>query len=553
MKLQHFFIIFIALTCLTACGGGSSSNAEPAAESDLENGITNPPETSGENQTTWTSGVFEDESTFKDFCETPRTGTDPYNNNAPYPDQQGTTLDENNWLRSWSNNTYLWYDEIIDRDPDPELYDDSATPVTEVYFDLLKTEELTQSGTPKDNFHFTYPTDEWNALSVSGVSVSYGFDFVLLETAPPRKMVITQVDPNSDVFGELFRGDEVLEIDGVDLVNDNTQSGVNTLNNAISPSQVGQTHEFVVIGPNDEAARSVLVTATEFEEDTVPLHKTINTENGRVGYILFNAHRIPSEPDLVQAISDFSQQGVDELVLDLRYNGGGFLYIASQLAYMVAGSSQTNGKTFDITTFNDKHPTINPVTGQTIQPIPFYSRGSGNSTVSANTNLPSLNLSKVYVLSTANTCSASEAIINGLRGIDFEVVLIGDTTCGKPYGFYATDNCGTSYFTVQFSGSNEKGFGEYSDGFTPNNKNAGIGEFITGCYALDDYYNQLGDENEGLLSVALSHIASGVCPAAPEGVGKYTSNLNRAGNDSGLAISDNRPSKTIFGNKLLNH
>ena len=80
-------------------------------------------------------------------------------------------------------------------------------------------------------------------------------------------------------------------------------------------------------------------------------------------------------------------------------------------------------------------------------------------TIDPGVALPSLNLSRVFILATGSTCSASEAIVNRLRGIDVEVVLIGDTTCGKPYGFYPTDNCGTTYFTVQFAGANAKGLG----------------------------------------------------------------------------------------------
>ena len=66
--------------------------------------------------------------------------------------------------------------------------------------------------------------------------------------------------------------------------------------------------------------------------------------------------------------------------------------------------------------------------------------------------MPALDLERVFVLTTASTCSASEAIINSLRGINVEVIQIGSTTCGKPYGFYPQDNCGTTYFTIQFAG-----------------------------------------------------------------------------------------------------
>ena len=115
----------------------------------------------GGSNSDWVSGVFEDYNTFYARCESPRSGTNPATN-SPYPDVQGTTTDENNFLRSYSNDTYLWYSEITDRDPG--LYSDPLA-----YFDLLKTTAMTPSGQPKDKFHFTYPSDAWYQLSQSGV------------------------------------------------------------------------------------------------------------------------------------------------------------------------------------------------------------------------------------------------------------------------------------------------------------------------------------------------------------------------------------------------
>ena len=63
---------------------------------------------------------------------------------------------ENNWLRSWTNDLYLWFDEVVDRNP--------ALFTTPAYFDLLKTTATTPSGNPKDKFHFTYDTAAWVAL-----------------------------------------------------------------------------------------------------------------------------------------------------------------------------------------------------------------------------------------------------------------------------------------------------------------------------------------------------------------------------------------------------
>ncbi|MCV6606277.1 MAG: peptidase, partial [Porticoccaceae bacterium] len=126
--------------------------------------------------------------------------------------------------------------------------------------------------------------------------------------------------------------------------------------------------------------------------------------------------------------------------------------------------------------------------------------------------LPTLNLSRVFVLTTGDTCSASEAIMNSLRGINVEVIQIGSTTCGKPYGFYPQDNCGTTYFTIQFAGENDVGFSDYSDGFSPANATSNIGEPVTGCAVADDFSRPLGDPAERLLATALQYRIDRTCP-----------------------------------------
>jgi len=119
----------------------------------------------------------------------------------------------------------------------------------------------------------------------------------------------------------------------------------------------------------------------------------------------------------------------------------------------------------------------------------------------------------VFVLTSGGTCSASEAIINGLNGIDIEVIQIGSNTCGKPYGFYALDNCGISYFTIQFRSVNAKGFGDYSDGFSPSSDvTEPSGTALPGCNVADDLFHALGDPEEAKLATALSFRENGVCP-----------------------------------------
>ena len=116
------------------------------------------------------------------------------------------------------------------------------------------------------------------------------------------------------------------------------------------------------------------------------------------------------------------------------------------------------------------------------------------------------------MLTGPGTCSASESIINSLRGIDVEVIQVGATSCGKPYGFYPFDNCGTTYFSIQFRGVNQKGFGDYTDGFSPSNTPQVEGEPVPGCLVSDDFTRQLGDPQEGRLKAALQYREDGTCP-----------------------------------------
>jgi hypothetical protein len=238
---------------------------------------------------------------------------------------------------------------------------------------------------------------------------------------------------------------------------------------------------------------------------------TIRTRSGSVGYLLFNDHIATAEPLLVSAFSELQGAGVSDVVLDIRYNGGGYLDMAAQVAYMVAGPGPTAGKGFETTVFNDKYPTTDPIRARPLTPVPFHTTTLGFSGPSGQP-LPTLNLPRIFVLTSPNTCSASEAIVNGLRGVGVEVIQIGTTTCGKPYGFYPQDNCGTTYFTIQFQGQNAQGFGDYSDGFSPANTAGGAGVAVPGCSVGDDFSRALGDPREARLSAALSYRDSGTCP-----------------------------------------
>ena len=496
-RLSITWILTAAL--LGGCGGGGGGAASAP-----------PP---GQKTPTWVQGQFAAESTFAAMCVSPRSGIDP-GTAKPYPDAQGTLLDELNWLRSWTNDLYLWFDEVQDQNPASFTTDAS-------YFTALKTTALTASGNPKDKFHFTYTTTTWESLSQSGIQAGYGANFDVIAATPPRSVVVAYTEPGSQAASapaSLSRGAAILDIDGVDLVNATDQTSVDALNAGLSPQTVGESHSFTIRDPGSVASRTITLVSANVTTHPVQNTHTITAPNGAlVGYMLFNDHLETSESALVTAFTQLQSAGVQDLVLDIRYNGGGLLDIASEVAYMVAGPASTTGQTFELTQFNSKHQTADPVTGAAITPVGFHSTAQGFSVPSGQA-LPTLNLHRVFVLTTSATCSASEAIINSLRGVDVQVIQVGSTTCGKPYGFYPADNCGVTYFSIQFKGVNAKGFGDYTDGFTPANALATEGVPLAGCSVADDFTHALGNSAEGLLASALAYQATGVCPVPPSGL-----------------------------------
>ena len=489
----HLFSALVAGCVLAGCGGGGDGDPAPAPPTVSTNG--------------WVAGSFLPAATFDGKCIAPRSGTDPLTGQT-YNEVQGTSTDENNWLRSWSNDLYLWYDEIADADPSF-----STTPTR--YFDLLKTTAITSSGRSKDRFHFTYPSTQWAQLSQSGVEAGYGVAWALAASLPPRRIVVAYTEPGSPASAALpalERGEEVQSVDGTDVVSSNTQAEVDRFVAGLYPENTGESHTFTLRQPRTGAVRTVQLQSVAVTKTPVR-YSTVTTTTGTVGYMLFNDHVAPAEGQLLAAFDAMRSAHVSDLVIDLRYNGGGLLAIASQVAYMVAGSAATAGQTFEKYTFNDKHQSTNPVTGAALTPVPFYSTTLGFSTA-AGQPLPTLDLRRVYVLTGASTCSASESIINSLRGINVDVIQIGSTTCGKPYGFYPQDHCGTTYFTVEFKGVNAAGFGDYTDGFSPANSPVVGGSRGSGCSVADDFSYGLGDPNEGRFAAALQHRNAAACPVA---------------------------------------
>lgn len=477
-----------AAALLASCGGGGADAGEAPfgdAGSTFGNG----------------GGSLPRASTLAQQCATD-------NPLAPTASRTATLDRERRWVRSYMNEAYLWYSEVPSvNTADPAFNLASVPDSLDNYFQALKTRATTASGKLKDEFSFTYPSAAYQALSESGIVAGFGAEWILKNptTTTPREVRIAYVEPNTPAAAQnLTRGTTVISVNGVPI-NDNTDAGLATINEGLFSPVSGRQYTFVLAdlgGPQ----RTVQMNATQITKTPVQNVRSIATANGNVGYLTFNDHIGPSEGQLIAAFTQLAADNVNDLVLDLRYNGGGALYIASQVGYMVAGATRSAGRTFDRLQFNDKRSADSNDPNNN---FPFFSTASGRTGTgtTADAPLPTLNLGAVYVLASPDTCSASEAIVNGLRGINVEVVLVGGTTCGKPYGFTAKDNCGLSYFPIEFRGVNDAGFGDYADGFAPS----------ATCNVPDDFSRALGDSSEGMLAAALAHRATGSCSGASAG------------------------------------
>lgn len=453
----------------------------------------------------------------------------PDNSEAPADKRTASLTTEKSWVRAYMNEAYLWRDEVTNVDPADPLYSggDVGTALSN-YFNALLTTATTGSGKLKDEFSFMMSTAEWNASANANQTLGYGIAWDIASPTPPRNIRVAYVEPGSPAAAAgVRRGDRLVTIDGVSS-DDATSAGVAQLNALLYPGS-SASHSMVLTS-NGGLTRSVTVSATTITQQSVLTSRVITGSDGaKVGYMVFNDHSAPSEAAAIQAFTTFKAQGVTELVLDLRYNGGGYLFIASEIAYMIAGKSRTNGKVFEQLQYNSRRSDETAASS-----TPFYDESCGitsDNKCGSVSPLPSLDLSRVYVLTQSGTCSASEAIMNGLMGIDVEVIQIGGTTCGKPYGFTAKDNCGYSYFPIEFQGVNAKAFGNYADGFSPNGSGpAGV----RGCAVADDLSKELGDSTEGMLAAALQHRISGTCPAASFSGAGLAHALSLSGNAASL-------------------
>ncbi len=482
---------------LASCGGGSGGPSPPQA--------------------------FQSVSAQAQSC----ASNNPHRSDATAATTAGSLSSEKAWLRDYFDRQYLWFSEVPSVNPALAQYSVPSDVYSSLnnYFQALKTPTLTASGRRKDRFSFTYPTRAWDDLINGGSIFGYGIEWAISPPqSAPRTIRVAYVHSGSIAEAQgIQRGDTLLTADLVQA-DDTTQIGVDVLNEALFPGTPA-SHIFFFVRQGIALTRTLAPGNVALNTVVAPRVHVVGTQ--KVGYLLFNDHLLTAEQPLIAAFTTLRDAGVSDLVLDLRYNGGGYLAIASEVAYMIAGAGRTAGRVFERIVLNSKRQGEN-------DDMPFIG------TSRTGLPLPTLNLGRVYVLTSPGTCSASESIINGLRGIDVDVRLVGGATCGKPYGFYGQDNCGVSYFAIEFQGENAKGFAEYADGFIPGDPAQGA-NYVPGCVAADDFEHALGDPAEGQLAEALYLQAHGTCPPLAAGrAGPLAAKLSAPGR---LAQSPARTSR----------
>lgn len=375
------------------------------------------------------------------------------------------------WVASMLWEDHLFYDEL------PNIQPGTFSGTVPAYFDALTVQGLPQ----RDRFSFVVPQALADGLfgtePLAGLGLNLRYD-------AQGHLRVAAVEPNGPAAGVLARGDRIVQVNGTVVGPSLTQAQYNALFASAPGTQV-----MLDVRSTAGMDRSELLSTAFYAPQPIPVSTVLP---GNIGYLKLTDFANPlAEFELFFAMDDFAQAGVQELVVDLRYNGGGYLFIASQLAYMTAGSAATQNQVFENLIYNDKRPNF---------AFPFIDVLIGLALPAAGgTELPALNLSRVHILTSQDTCSASEALVMGLRGIGVEVVLHGQSSCGKPYTFTQRNNCTWSYFPIEAEGRNAQGESVPLTGLPAT------------CPAVDDLDQPLGDPAEGQLASALHHIATGQC------------------------------------------
>ncbi|MDA6069388.1 S41 family peptidase [Flavobacterium sp. AC] len=412
-------------------------------------------------------------------------------------------LQVNDFVWKGLNQFYLWQADV------PNLADDrfnNQESLNSFLRGYSKPEDLFQdllnkpiSKFPKGQAidRFSWIVSDYSVLEqeLQGTTKNNGVDFRLgYRPGSATNLVgyVRYIIPNSDASNkDIKRGDLFTAVNGTQLTVSNYQALLAadsfTLNMA---SYTGTDFE--------SNGKTVALVKTTLNENPVFINKVIPSGSSKIGYLMYNGFYANYDSQLNAAFAELKSQGITDLVLDLRYNGGGSIQTATRLASMITG--QFTNKIFAKEKWNAK---INEFY-ESEDPESLNNRFVDKIDGAA---INSLNLSKIYIITTSGTASASELVINGLAPY-VSVIQVGETTVGKNVGsitLYDSPTFGKAQRNPNHKYAmqplvlkivNAADFGEYTDGLKPTYEQL---ERITNLGVL-------GDSSEPLLSVAISKI-----------------------------------------------
>ena len=371
---------------------------------------------------------------------------------------------QKDWLRAYMADQYFWTGTAPN--PDPAGY----STVQSYYDALLFTGDAV---VPKDKWSYITPTAAYNQFFGAGKTMSYGVFVNGVEGVLPLRL--RYIEPQSPAaLAGLKRGDIIVSANARSASELITSKDFSLL----TPTNVGDTLNLQIDSGTGAGARAVTLTAASFDLTPVSSAQVLTLPGGtKAGYVLLKDFISQSEAPLTAAFANFRAQRATELIIDLRYNGGGLLSTSNLLASLVAGAT-SSGQVFTQLNRNARNQAANTTFRLTTAPAPAFSR--------------------VVVLTGSRTCSASELLVNGLKPY-VNVITVGAVTCGKPFGFYPVDRCGSTFSAVNFETVNGAGQGRYYNGIAPI------------CPAADDFKGELGTASEALTAVAADYLRTGVC------------------------------------------
>jgi len=347
------------------------------------------------------------------------------------------------------------------------------------------------------------------STELNGTKGDFGFAPLYNTTTDLRIKYVYPGSP-ADLAG-VKRGYQITAINGNTNFPYDGDSGTNTqfVINAYSNSN---TIAMTLLKP-DGTSINVNLTVANYNVNPVLTYKFFNEGNGHiVGYIVFNSFTSDAnaDPQLNTAFNYFTANGVTDLVIDLRYNGGGYVSTAEYIDNLVVPAAKSGTLMYN-TYFNNiltsgketllaNQTRVDPTSGQDYNYAQLDYSVAGNAVNFS--KIGSLNVGQVFFIVTGSTASASELTINNLIP-ELPVKLIGTTSYGKPVGFFDIDINKYQLYIPEFATMNSANQGGYYSGMTPGSST------YPGIQDYDDVTKDFGDPTEGLLAHALNYVKTG--------------------------------------------